>query len=126
MYDIFMGSAAVGTAKVSKEGLYYVFFCRCRLSGEVVCKVTVTCGARKADLGILVPEAGAFQLKTRVSVKQLGEGKLKFLVTPRHQKPDKLFVPVRAEEPFAYLSRLTDAYLDQKDGQIGVCFPMQD
>lgn len=121
MYDIFMGSAAVGTAKVSKEGLYYVFFCRCRLSGEVVCKVTVTCGNRKADLGILVPENGAFQLKTRVPVKQLGEGMLEFAVTPRHQKPDSMFVPVMAEAPFAYLSRLTDAYLVKKNGQLGVC-----
>ena len=70
MYDIYMGSAAVGTAKVIREGLYYLFFCRCRLSGEVVCRVTVRCGDRSADLGILVPENGAFQLKTRVPVKR--------------------------------------------------------
>jgi hypothetical protein len=55
-------------------------------------------------------------------VKQLGEGELRFQVAVRHQKPDKLFVPVRAEEPFAYLSRLTDAYLAKKDGRLGVCF----
>lgn len=122
MYDIYMGSASVGTAKVTREGLYYLFFCRCRLSGEVVCRVTVKCGDRTADLGILVPENGAFQLKTRVPVKQLGEGKLEFLVTPRHQKPDSMFVPVMAEAPFAYLSRLTDAYLAKKDGRLGVCF----
>ncbi len=61
-----------------------------------------------------------FHLDTRVAQKKLGEEQLRFYVRPDGVQPDEFFAPIRPEEPFAYLSRLKDAYLARKDEQIGV------
>lgn len=119
-YQILMGGKEVGTAKVIRQGLYYSFDCRCALSGEVICRVTVTCGEKTHSLGIPVPEGGAFVLRTRLPVKQLGEGQLRFQAQPNHRPVAGLFVPISPEEPFAYLSRLQDAFLEFREGVPGV------
>ena len=120
MYQIYLGNEVIGTAQVEKQGLTYCISCRCRLSGEVPYKVVVRCDGKEADLGLLVPENGAFQLKSRLSVKQLGVGEISFHAVPRHVTPDGLFVPVSAEEPFRYLSRLENAFMSQSKGRMGV------
>ena len=120
MYDVYLGVEPIGRAQVEKQGLTYCIFVRCHLSGEVAYKVMAQCGDREVDLGILVPENGAFQLKSRVNVKQLGAGEMHFRAVPRHVKPDGLFVPVSADEPFRYLSRLENAFMSQSQGRIGV------
>lgn len=120
MYDIFLGQDSIGKAQVTKEGLYYRISCRCRLSGEVVYKVVASCGDRKEDLGVLVPQSGAFVLTKRLPMKQLGQGQLQFKAVPRHVAPDGKFIPISADEPFAYLSRLENAFMQRRDGQQGV------
>lgn len=119
-YEILMGSKEIGTAKVTRQGLYYGFDCRCDLSGEVICRLTVTCGTKTHNLGIPVPEGGAFKLRTRLPVKQLGEGKLQFQAQPNHRSVEGQFVPISPEEPFSYLSRLQDAFLEVREGVPGV------
>ena len=123
MFDIILGNEAIGKANMQKEGLYYRITCRCRLSGEVTYKVIVSCGEQKADLGILVPENGAFMLTTRIPMKKLGEGAMLFRAEPRHPELKGKFVPISADEPFSYLSRLENAYMQIRDGQIGVILP---
>ena len=120
MYEVYLGAEQIGTAQVEKQGLTYCIRCRCRLSGEVAYKVMVQCGEREVDLGILVPENGAFQLKSRVNVKQLGTGELSFHAVPRHVATDGMFVPVSADEPFKYLSRLQNAFMSRSEGHQGV------
>ena len=60
-----------------------------------------------------------FGLDTRRPVKRLGEGELSFRLVSKHNAPRTHFAPISPEEPFAYLQRLKDAYLAEKDGQIG-------
>ena len=119
-YQILMGGKEIGTAKVTRDGLYYVFDCCCDLSGEVICRLMVTCGTENHNLGIPVPERGAFSLRTRLPVKQLGEGQLRFWVQPNHRSVEGWFVPISPDEPFAYLSRLQDAFLEIREGVPGV------
>ena len=119
-YQILMGGKEIGTAKVTRQGLYYCFDCRCDLSGEVICRLTVTCGEKIHNLGIPVPEGDTFALRTRLPVKQLGEGKLRFQAQPNHRSVEGQFVPISPEEPFAYLSRLQDAFLEFREGVPGV------
>ena len=120
MSEVYLGAESIGTAQVEKQGLTYCIHIRCRLSGEVVYKVILQCGDREVDLGILVPENGWFQLKSRVNTKQLGTGELSFYAVPRHVATDGMFVPVSADEPFKYLSRLENAFMSQSKGRIGV------
>ena len=94
MYQIYLGKEAIGTAQIEKQGLTYCIRCRCRLSGEVAYKVVATCNGKETDLGLLVPENGAFQLTSRVPLKKLGAGEIAFRAVPRHVEPDGVFVQV--------------------------------
>jgi hypothetical protein len=66
-----------------------------------------------------VPEGTVFRLDSKLPRKALGEDKFRFYVRPDRVQPDEFFVPIRPEEPFAYLARIKEAYLVRKNGQIG-------
>ena len=119
-YSVIQADKMVGTAEVAREGLYYRIRCRCTLTGETVSRVLVRCGEREEGLGILVPEDGAFVLETRIPVKKIGEGPLSFSAVPKHGPMEGRFVPLSPEEPFRYISRLKDAYLEIRNGRVGV------
>ena len=122
VFDITLGGRPVGQAAVFREGLYLYFDCRCRLSGETVCRIRVRRGEKEVDLGIPVPEGRDFVLRKKLPAKKLGDGVPEFWVAPKKVKLPENWVPVRAEEPFAYLTRLQDAFLEVRDGQAGVSF----
>ena len=122
VYDITLGGRSVGQAAVFQNGLYLYFDCRCRLSGETVCRIRVKCGGKEEDLGIPVPEGRDFVLRRKIPAKRLGTGVPEFRLEPKGMRLPENWVPVRAEEPFAYLTRLQDAFLEVRDGQAGVSF----
>lgn len=66
---------------------------------------------------------GGFGLDTKVPVKHLGEGELKFFLLPKHEITQCMFVPIIPEEPFAYIERLKEGFLARKGEQVGVVFP---
>lgn len=120
--ELTFGDRPVGRVRVERQGLYYLFRCRCRLSGEAAFRLLVSCGEKREDLGILVPMEGGFGLDTRRPVKRLGEGTLSFRLASNHDAPKTHFAPISPEEPFAYLQRLKDAYLAEKNGQLGAAW----
>ena len=120
IYDIYMGGETVGKATVVRQGLYYLFSCRCRITGEVICRVSVTCGSRTENLGVLVPTGSEFGLEKRVAVKKLGRGVLCLRAAPKHTADTGKFVPVYPEEPFSYIKRLQNAFLEIRNGELGV------
>ncbi len=115
-----LGDKAVGAAEVRREGLYWRIRCRCQLSGDMLCRVLVRCGKREESLGILVPEGREFVLDTRIPVKKIGDGPLSFSAVPKHGPMEGRFVPLSPEEPFRYISRLKYAYLEKRNGRVGV------
>lgn len=120
--ELRFGGQAVGKVQVLRRGLYYVFHCRCRLSGEAPVRLLARCGERQEDLGVLVPMEGGFGLDTRRPAKRLGEGTVQFRLEAKHDHAQPQFVPISPEEPFAYLQRLKDAYLETKNGQKGAAW----
>ena len=122
-YEIMLGGESVGQAVVRRQGLYYRFSCRCDLSGEVIYRITVTCGGKSESLGIPVPKNGEFYLDTRLAASRLGEGEPKFAAVPRRPDLGGMFLPISPEEPFRYLHRLENAFLARKDGQLGIVIP---
>lgn len=119
-YDIRLGPSQVGKATVEKQGLYYIFSCRCRLNGATMQRIMVACGENKVDLGICVPVDGTFGVDKKVPCKRFGEGVPEFYVVPRLGQPGGKFVPVYPEEPFAYMSKLKGAFLEIQNGQRGI------
>lgn len=122
-YPITLGGERIGSACVTRHGLYWNIQCCCRLSGEVVYKVLVCCENREVDLGILVPGKNGFLIETRVPVKRVGEGAFVFIAVPRHTRKKGNFVPIYPEEPFSYLDKLKKAYLEIRNNQVGVILP---
>ncbi len=124
-YEVTFGGQAVGKVQVTREGLYWHFLCHCCLSGGVVCRLQVVCGGKAESLGVLVPSGEGFRLETKLAAKRLGQGELCFEVVPNRPVLQGKFVPIRPEEPFAYLTRLKDAYLARQEGQLGVVIRQQ-
>lgn len=120
MVDIRLAGTVIGLAEVYPQGLYTCFCCQCRLSGEILYRLTVRCGERTENLGIPVPEGGQFVLRTRIPTKRLGEGPLQILAVPKRAELGEKFIPLAPEEPFRYLRRLQDAFLQVRDEQVGV------
>lgn len=119
-YGVYFGNQLAGKVQVQRQGLYYRFICRCRLSGDVVCRLRVTCGDRRESLGVVVPMDGGFGLDTCLPVKRLGEGEMAFTLVPKHEVLEGTFVPIYPEEPFAYIERLKEGFLAKKGEQVGV------
>lgn len=125
MYEIMMDGIPVGQAQVEKEGLYYCFTCTCTPKNNGIHRIHVCDGVITRDLGICVPDGNGFRLFTRIPVKYLCEGKLSFKLvdTSRTQKA----VPVKEDEPFAYLGELDTARLQNTNGQPEIILsPVQD
>lgn len=114
--QLYMGKTCVGHMRFWRQGLYYVFCCRCALPGDMPWRVEAFCGQKREDLGVLVPMEEGFGLDTRRPVKRLGEGKLEFRLLPGREQPGTRFAPIYPEEPFAYLARLKDAFLEERGG----------
>ena len=120
VFEIKDGSSSVGKATVQQQGLYYGISCRCCLEKQGMYRLIVYCNEKQEDLGTLVPMDGAFGLEKRIPVKRLGEGTPEFLLMSKDRIRKEKYVPVYPEEPFSYMSRLKDAYLERRNGQLGI------
>lgn len=124
-YDVLLGRESIGKVSVERQGLYYRFSCRCQITGTVIYRVTVSCGGHHENLGILIPMGDSFGLTTKLAVKKLGKGSFQFRALPKHQKAEGKFIPVYPDEPFAYITRLQKAFMEVRNGQVGVVIPDQ-
>lgn len=115
-YPVYQGQEQLGKVRLEKQGLYYRLSCRCAVKDGMY-RLTASCGDRQENLGILLPMGDGFGLDTRLPVKRLGEEKLFFRIQPNHTGT---FVPIRPEEPFSYIERLKNAFLEIKDGEKGI------
>ena len=119
-YEVRMGDRAVGQVTVEKQGLYYHFSCRCALSGEVMQRLFLRCGGREIDLGLCVPMGSSFGTEKRLPAKQCGDGTPSFALRPKETEIKGNFIPISPEEPFRYLHRLQNAYLDRRGDRLGI------
>ena len=119
-YPILRGGETIGQASVEKKGLYYYFSCRCSLSGEVIYRLVASCGEKRENLGVPVPEGETFVLNTRIPVNKLGQGTVTIQAVPKHGSLDGKFIPISPDEPFEYLRQLEKAVFEKRNGQPGI------
>lgn len=120
-YPILCGKTTVGRAYVARQGLYYRMECRCGAQ-ETPVRLRVTGIGGSAELGICVPMDTGFGMVTRIPIKQLGEGRLSFSQQEESRAPASEFIPIRSGQPLSCLSRLPQARLASRDGQLGLLF----
>lgn len=121
-YFVYSGNDVVGKILVSRKGLYYCIRGVCQLTGAVKYELRLCCGNSCINLGLCVPVNGGFGMDTKIPCKQIPEGAWHFQLVPRHEAMNENFVPIRAEEPFAYIQQLHSSYLAQHNGALGICY----
>lgn len=119
-YDIFLGGEKIGKAEVRQRGLYYQFRCWCDLTGHVICRIKVRCGAVVENLGVPIPSGDAFCLIKRLPVSRFPEAKPHFFLEPKHPPVEEIWVAVKPDEPFGYLKEIKNAVLEIRDGVMGL------
>ena len=119
-YEVTFAGRRCGKVQVLRQGLYYRFICRCRIGGDVICRLRVSCGGRHEELGILVPVEDLFGLDRKIPAKNFTEGIPEFKLYAKAEEPEGQFVPIIPEEPFSYISKLKTAYLVRRNGQAGI------
>lgn len=121
IYDILRGGEKIGKAEVRREGLYYRFRCCCDLTGDVMYRLTITCGEKTENLGIPVPEGDCFRLNTRLPVSRFPSGEPEFRAVPKHEPLQRgMWVPISPETPFDYIARLENAVMERRGEEVGI------
>ncbi len=113
-YKVTMNGQTVGTAAVTREGMYYHIACRCDVPNDNMFRLIMQFKDDQMDLGILVPQGKQFGLGIRVSGKVFGQRSPQFVIMPRRESFSSKLVRICPEEPFSYLFRLESAYLVKK------------
>ena len=72
-YGVYFGKEQVGKVQVQRQGLYYRFTCRCRISGDVMCRLWVSSGEKRENLGLFNRIAQVIAKKPRYSYIELDD-----------------------------------------------------
>ena len=118
-YAIYRKDKKIGNAAVETKGLYYHISCRCTGNSSGHLRLGVSCGDRKVNLGICIPENNVLKINTTVPIKRLGEGELHFYVLEECLQSTN-WIELKPNEEFPYLSRLEQARLEVRQGITGV------
>lgn len=119
-YEVSFGNSPVGKVQLVRQGLYCRIVCRCRLPGDLVCRLFVQTDKGRENLGVVVPEGDSFLLDKKIPVKRLGNGPLRFALSSGAGPLPGRFIPICPEEPFYYIERLKDAFLESEQGKVGI------
>ena len=122
VYSIYFGREAIGRATVERQGLYYQIECACERLRKEPYRIFISCEDRTTDLGICIPCGSGFALRTKKSVRQIGEGELCFHCDADRRLADTEFYPLDSQKPFTQLSKLPFACLEYRDGTAGLRF----
>lgn len=114
-YEVYLLDRSVGTVAVEKQGLYYRFTCRCT-PGKEIHRLLLRIGGKEIDLGLCVPMGAGFGTEKRIPIRQCGTGMPEFILRPKGGQ----FIPISPEEPFRYIHRLENAFLERRNGRLGI------
>ena len=120
LYTVHHGREQVGKVELIPQGLYCRVICRCAVASDQVFRLYAVSEQRRENLGVLLPESDGLCLDRKIPVKTLGREPIRFVVSCGTGAVQGRFVPIRPEEPFRYIDRLKDAFLETENGKIGI------
>lgn len=124
-YSVTWENRVVGQVRLVRSGLYTQLHCRCDLPAGEIYRLWISAGEKRMNLGVLYPEAEGFCLHRRVPTHQIPCGEPVFSIRQKSEQPVR-FVPVREDEPFAYLPLLMHSRFALRDGVPGLLIPDTD
>lgn len=84
-------------------------------------RLTVTCGEKTENLGIPIPDGDSFRLSARLPVSRFKTGEPIFRAVPKHEPLQPgMWLPASPETPFPYISRLENAVMERRGGEVGI------
>ena len=119
-YEVFLSSKPVGKVQLIRQGLYCRVICRCLLPNDGVYRLYVQRDSGRENLGVVIPEGDGSFLDKRIPAKRIGEGKLHFVLSSGAASVSGTFYPISPEEPFLYIDRLKNAFLESENGKVGI------
>lgn len=119
-YGIYAGEEKVGTAAVSREGLYCCIYCQCCFKEKQIYKIYLRLGENTVLLGTPIPEGKVYVLRKRIPAKLFDAGSPQFTVGVVRENRKRMFVPVKENTPFAHIQQLHNAYAAVNNGVWGV------
>lgn len=120
VYPVSMLGKPVGTVTVTLQGLYYYIQCSCSIASDSVCRLMVKNHTATHKIGILIPEGNEFQLKKSIPAKNLSISNPEFFISAGSKDDNRIFIPIRDDEPIEDLYQLCDCALGYQNGVIGV------
>ena len=119
-YPIQFADTIVGTAAVTREGMFFLIRCQGSGSADVPRVVVARWGEEKRELGLCGKASDGWSLTARLNRKHVPPGRPVFSIAVKHVGALEKFIPIVANEPFAYISELKRAFLVMKAGQPGI------
>lgn len=119
-YNIFLDGNAAGKARITREGLYYLFTCTCKLLSKEIHRIILSCNGDDIDLGICVPHGDSYYLSKLIPIKKIQDGELIFRIAKKDNGRAGSFFEVKSTMPFAHICRLHEARFEVKSGVPGV------
>ena len=108
----------MGRTVIQRQGLYYRFDCRCNPKKAQVYRLMINQGGRQMSLGIPAPSSDGYWLVSKKPIKEFTSETPEFRLAPKLQTVN--FIPIYPDEPFSYLDRLHNAYMEIRNGVTGV------
>ena len=118
LYQVYYGREPVGKVELTKQGLYLRIVCRCCLPGQQIYRLYAVSDADRVNLGVLLPREDGGYLEKKIPSKNLLQRNLRFVISAGARQGQ--FVPLSPEEPFYYIDRLKNAFLDSENGRLGI------
>lgn len=117
-YDIYMGPNEIGKAEMIREGLYMRIRCFCNIKKKGIYRIHM-CGSDKTvDLGVCVPQNSGYAVDTKIAVKNIPGGSIRFELNDSTKHCDGPFIRLDLERPFSQLSKLEKARLKYHNGEM--------
>ena len=110
-YDVFYEGEKVGNLHLQRNGLYYIINAECMVEQQGMFQLVMNLTDRSEEIGLMMPDKGRLILKKRIPVKRVGECLPYFSIKERNPCKEEVAV-IRPEQPFIFLHRLQEAYLD--------------
>lgn len=122
-YEVYLGKDLAGKVQIIQEGLYCRIICRCQADTDQIYRLYAVSDKQKENLGVLIPDGDGLLLNKRVPLKRFGHGIPEFEISSGTAVQRDDFIPISPEEPFLYIHRLKDSFLQSKNGRIGIRGP---
>ena len=117
-YQVYDENVVVGKVQIIRQGLYYQIICRCSPGDDMVRRLYADQDGTRENLGVLVPEGDGFLLDRKIPVKKLSGERVRFVLSTAGTKRAGKLVPVCPEEPFLYIDRLKNAFVETQSGKM--------